>query len=74
MPQIRFHVYTFLGSWPWCFGLAYVGMKLGQGWETDPRFKAVFHEFHTVIVVLLVVGIAWFLWSHLKGRSRAEEA
>ena len=74
MPQLRFHVYTFLGSWPWCFGLAYVGMKLGQGWETDPRFKAVFHEFHTVIVVLLVVGIAWFLWSHLKGRSRAEEA
>jgi membrane protein DedA with SNARE-associated domain len=74
MPQLRFHIYTFLGSWPWCFALAYVGMKLGQGWETDPRFKAVFHEFHTVIVVLLLVGIAWFLWSHLKGRSRTEEA
>ena len=74
MPQVRFHVYTFLGSWPWCFALAYVGMKLGQGWETDPRFKAVFHEFHTVIVVLLLIGIVWFLWSHLKGRSSAEEA
>jgi membrane protein DedA with SNARE-associated domain len=74
MPKLRFHVYTFLGSWPWCFALAYVGMKLGQGWETDPRFKSVFHEFHTVIVVLLLAGIAWFLWSHLKGRSRSEEA
>ncbi len=74
MPQLRFHIYTFLGSWPWCFALAYVGMKLGQGWETDPRFKAVFHEFHTVIVVLLLAGIAWFLWSHWKGRSRTEEA
>ena len=74
MPLVRFHVYTFLGSWPWCFALAYVGMKLGQGWETDPRFKAVFHEFHTVIVVLLLIGIVWFLWSHLKGRSSAEEA
>jgi len=74
MPQVRFHVYTFLGSWPWCFALAYVGMKLGQGWETDPRFKAVFHEFHTVIVLLLLIGIVWFLWSHLKGRSSAEEA
>jgi membrane protein DedA with SNARE-associated domain len=74
MPQLRFHVYTFLGSWPWCFALAYVGMKLGQGWETDPRFKAVFHEFHTVIVVLLLIGIVWFLWSHLKRRSTAEEA
>lgn len=74
MPHVRFHVYTFLGSWPWCFALAYVGMKLGQGWETDPRFKAVFHEFHTVIVLLLLAGIAWFLWTHLKRRSRAEEA
>jgi membrane protein DedA with SNARE-associated domain len=74
MPLVRFHVYTFLGSWPWCFALAYVGMKLGQGWETDPRFKAVFHEFHTVVVVLLLAGIAWFLWTHLKRRSSAEEA
>jgi membrane protein DedA with SNARE-associated domain len=74
MPKLRFHVYTFLGSWPWCFALAYVGMKLGQGWETDPRFKSVFHEFHTVIVMLLLAGIAWFLWSHLKGHSRSEEA
>src|SRR5664279_818732 len=74
MPQLRFHIYTFLGSWPWCFALAYVGMKLGQGWETDPRFKAVFHQFHTVVVLFLVVGIAWFLWSHLKGRERSTEA
>ncbi|HEY7616527.1 MAG TPA: DedA family protein, partial [Terriglobales bacterium] len=22
MPRVRFHVYTLLGSWPWCFGLA----------------------------------------------------
>jgi membrane protein DedA with SNARE-associated domain len=30
MPRVPFHVYTFLGSWPWCFGLAYLGMKLGD--------------------------------------------
>ena len=22
MPRVKFHVYTFLGSWPWCFALA----------------------------------------------------
>src|SRR5215471_18178473 len=22
MPRLRFHLYTFAGSWPWCFGLA----------------------------------------------------
>ncbi len=74
MPQLRFHIYTFLGSWPWCFVLAYAGMKLGQGWETDPRFKAIFHRFHLGVEVLLVLGIAWFLWSHLKARKRPAEA
>src|SRR5262249_8382603 len=27
MPRLRFHLYTFAGSWPWCFALAWVGMK-----------------------------------------------
>src|ERR1700691_5587829 len=39
MPLLRFHVYAFLGSWPWCFALTYAGMRLGQSWDTDPRFQ-----------------------------------
>jgi membrane protein DedA with SNARE-associated domain len=74
MPQLRFHVYTFLGSWPWCFVLAYVGAKLGDSWETDPRFKAAFHRFHLVVLVVLVAGFAWFVWSHWRNRSQAEAA
>ena len=70
MPQLRFHIYTFLGSWPWCFGLAYVGMKLGERWHTDPRFYEAFHRFHLVVELALVAGIAWFVWSHLnRGRQ-----
>ncbi len=30
MNQARFHIYTFVGSWPWCYVLAYVGMRLGR--------------------------------------------
>jgi membrane protein DedA with SNARE-associated domain len=30
MKLVPFHLYTFIGSWPWCFGLAWVGMKLGD--------------------------------------------
>ena len=70
MPQLRFHIYTFLGSWPWCFGLAYVGMKLGERWHTEPRFYEAFHRFHLVVELALVAGIAWFVWSHLnRGRQ-----
>lgn len=74
MPQLRFHIYTFLGSWPWCFVLAYVGMRLGQSWDTDPRFKAVFHRFHLGVELALLAGIVWFVWSHLSKRSRTVPA
>jgi membrane protein DedA with SNARE-associated domain len=65
MPQVRFHVYTFLGSWPWCFCLAYAGMKLGEAWHTDPRFYQAFHHFHLGVEIALVAAIVWFVWSHL---------
>jgi membrane protein DedA with SNARE-associated domain len=74
MNQFRFHLYTFLGSWPWCFFLAYVGKKLGERWHTDPSFKEAFHRFHMVVIVALVAGVVWFLVSHLKNRERPSEA
>jgi membrane protein DedA with SNARE-associated domain len=73
MPQLRFHVYTFLGSWPWCFGLAYVGMKLGEKWHTDPRFYEAFHRFHLGVEIALLAGIVWFVWSHIR-RGREAKA
>jgi len=74
MPQLRFHLYTFIGSWPWCYALAYVGMKLGDRWESDPRFKAIFHRFHLAVELVLLAGIIWFVYTHWKNRIRTEEA
>lgn len=73
MPQGKFHIYTFVGSWPWCYALAYVGMKLGEKWHTDPRFEQAFHRFHMGVEVVLIAGVVWFVWSHVK-RSRRENA
>lgn len=74
MNQLRFHIYTFIGSFPWCFALAYIGMKLGARWDSDPRFKAIFHRFQVGVEVLLVIGIIWFVWTHWKHRIRTSEA
>jgi membrane protein DedA with SNARE-associated domain len=74
MPQFRFHLYTFLGSWPWCFMLAWAGMRLGQAWDTDPRFKAVYHRFHVGVEVLLLAAIVWFVWTHWRNRVQPSEA
>jgi membrane protein DedA with SNARE-associated domain len=74
MPRLRFHVYTFVGSYPWCYALAYVGMKLGERWESDPRLKQWLHRFDALIVLVLIAGIVWFVRNHLKNRVRGEEA
>lgn len=67
MPRGRFHIYTFLGSWPWCFALAWLGMKLGENWRELGKY---FHEFDLVIGVVLLVGVIWFVWSHWQNRIR----
>ncbi len=71
MNRVRFHVYTFVGSYPWCWVLAYVGQKLGERWDSDPRLKMWFHRFDAVIVILLLAGAVWFVRTHLRNRLRA---
>ena len=71
MNQVRFHVYTFIGSWPWCYVLALIGMRLGAKFDTDPRFKAVFQKFHLGVEAVIVLGVVWFVSSHWKNRVRA---
>jgi membrane protein DedA with SNARE-associated domain len=74
MNQWKFHIYTFIGSWPWCYALAWAGMKLGATWNSDPRFKEIFHRFHLAVELVLVAGFLWFVVSHWKNRIRTEEA
>src|SRR3546814_17435731 len=50
MPLGKFHLYTFIGSWPWCFGLAWVVMTLGDKWNSDPRVKAALPSAAAVIL------------------------
>jgi membrane protein DedA with SNARE-associated domain len=67
MNVVRFHVYTFLGSLPWCWVLAYAGFKLGEHWR-DLRHN--FHRFDTVIGILIVLGAVWFIHNRWKNRLR----
>src|SRR5579863_3552474 len=69
MPMLKFQIYTFLGSWPWCFGLAYIGSVLGARWNSDPTFRRLFHEFDGLAVALLLAGFAWFVWARWRARN-----
>ena len=62
----RFVIYTFIGSFPWCLGLAYVGMKLGENWDT---LGVYFHRFDIVIGILIALAAIYYIWHHLKSRK-----
>jgi len=66
----RFVVYTFVGSFPWCLGLAYVGQKLGEQWDKNDTLKTWFHRSDFVIGIIGVLAVVWWVRRHLKD-SRA---
>jgi membrane protein DedA with SNARE-associated domain len=72
MPMLKFQIYTFLGSWPWCFGLAYAGYVLGNRWDSDPTLREVFHKFDAAIVAVLLAGFAWFVWVRWRENARSK--
>lgn len=59
----RFVTYSFLGSLPWCLFLAYIGQKMGENWEDIKKYT---HGLDWVILVLIVVGIVWWITRHIK--------
>jgi membrane protein DedA with SNARE-associated domain len=72
MPMLKFQVYSFIGSWPWCLALAYAGVLLGARWNSDAEFRRLFHEFDALVVVLLAVAFAWFVRSRWRERRKAK--
>ena len=59
MPLLRFTVLTFLGSIPWCFGIAGAGYALGT------RYEEFHHNFryadYTVAALLVAFAILWYV-------------
>ena len=60
-----FVIYTFVGSLIWCYGLAWIGLKLGENWRTLGPY---FHKFDIVIGVSLLIAIIWYVRRHWKHR------
>jgi membrane protein DedA with SNARE-associated domain len=63
----RFSLYTVIGSFPWCVGLVYVGQRLGAHWE---KIRGYFHRFDLVIGIILIAGIVWYVWRHLRNLKK----
>ncbi|MFL5376033.1 MAG: DedA family protein [Myxococcales bacterium] len=71
MPMGKFIAYTFLGSFPWCLGLGWVGMQVGEHRELLTPW---FHKADALIVALIVAGVVWFVGKQTSSRRRAGRA
>ena len=66
----QFIAYTFFGSLPFCYFLAYVGKKLGDNWDT---LGVYFHKFDLVIGIIILIGLVWFVRRHLNIKSKEDK-
>ena len=73
MPFAKFCLYTFLGSFPWCLLLAYVGTVIGNNLST---LSPLFHDLDVVIIVAVIALVALYIWRHIRNdrKARAEKA
>lgn len=64
MNVLRFHLYTFLGSLPWCWTLAWLGLKFGEQWQET--IHPWFEKFDLVIGLVLLAAVVWFVWNRWR--------
>ncbi len=73
MPFLKFCLYSFAGSLPWCILLTYLGTILGANMaKIDPIFKGA----DVVIAVLVVALVVLYVWRHIRNdrKARAEHS
>jgi len=70
MPLLRFTVYTFLGSYPFCYALGYFGYKMGEHWH---GLEATFRKFDVLIGVVLVACAVWWVRRHVLSERAGRE-
>ncbi len=67
MRFLPFIILSFVGSLPWCYALAYVGVQFATHLEDLKRY---FHGADAVIVLVLAIPFAAWLRHHLKPEKR----
>jgi membrane protein DedA with SNARE-associated domain len=66
----RFLIYTFLGSLPWCFVLAFAGYKLGPQAE---KVGSYLHGLDYVVVAAAVILVGLYVWRHIRHERAYDE-
>jgi membrane protein DedA with SNARE-associated domain len=63
MPFWPFLILSFVGSVPWCYFLAYIGIQFANHLDDLNRY---FHGADAIIGVALLAAFGFWLWHHLR--------
>lgn len=55
----KFAIYSFIGSIPWCFGLAYLGSLLGSNWLLIRQYGHYLDIFAGIAILAFIGKIVW---------------
>jgi membrane protein DedA with SNARE-associated domain len=59
---------TFAGSLPWCWALAFAGLRLAENWS---RVREALHGFDVAVAGVVALGLAWGLWHRIRALRAA---
>jgi membrane protein DedA with SNARE-associated domain len=67
VPLIPFTIFAFVGSFIWSYFLAWLGMRLGENWNTLEQY---FRKFDYVIVGVVLIGLIFWFVHHIRNRVK----
>ncbi len=67
----KFLAFSIAGSVIWCYLMTYIGMVLGQNWQS---IRTYFKGADKVIAVLIILAFVFWLWHHLKPEPEEKAA
>ena len=70
MRLLPFTIYTLIGSYLWCLGLAYVGMQFGAHWTALGPY---FHRFDGVVAIVFAIGAVVVVYKRIKGIRASQD-
>lgn len=59
----KFITYTLAGSFLWALFLTWIGVKLGENWDS---VKGIFRKFDVAIVILIFIALILYIYRHIK--------
>jgi membrane protein DedA with SNARE-associated domain len=71
----KFLIYSFLGSVPWTFALAFIGYKFGPQLQAQmAKLSNIFHGLDAIVIVVFLVLVGLYVYRHIKHDRAARAA